>query len=234
MTISAEISREIISGILFVPALAFSMTLRGFSRALVAKWLGDPTPEDNGFLTFDPTAHVDLLFTALFAAVLTIIDIIIPSSQIALGPKLTAMFLLLPNWSKRVEVNPLNFKNSTLGITISSISGMAGTFLGAVIAAYLIRLVSFASIPTFALEPIILSFILLFHCCIWFTTIQLLPIPEFDMCEIIMNHFPQTHSFFRYMAPPIGSLIFISLMVFNVLSAFAGIMALIVSLFVFI
>ncbi len=45
--------------LLSVPGIIFAFTMKGFGQALVSKWLGDPTPKDNGRLTINPLAHIN-------------------------------------------------------------------------------------------------------------------------------------------------------------------------------
>ncbi len=54
------------------PTFVILFTFRGFFQALVARVVGDDTPEENGFLTLNPLAHIDvfgvLLLALLFAS----------------------------------------------------------------------------------------------------------------------------------------------------------------------
>jgi len=51
----------IISTIALVFTYAFSVTLVGSGQALVAKWAGDDTPADEGFLSFNPFNYIDII-----------------------------------------------------------------------------------------------------------------------------------------------------------------------------
>lgn len=58
----------IISTVALVFAYLFSVTLVGSAEAYMARWAGDDTPEDAGFLTLNPINYVDLFgfFCMLF------------------------------------------------------------------------------------------------------------------------------------------------------------------------
>ncbi len=73
----------IISKMAYLIAYVISITFAGFFTAWVALKLGDDTPEQEGFLTLNPLAHVDPLGT---------------------------LFLMLYRfgWSRFVPINPLN------------------------------------------------------------------------------------------------------------------------------
>ena len=59
------------------------VTLVGYFRALIAKWMGDNTAEQQGFLSLNPAVHVDL-----FGLILLI--------------------LLRIGWGRQIPINPTN------------------------------------------------------------------------------------------------------------------------------
>ncbi len=67
----SQIFLEIIKDfILALIGLSFSVSIKGFVKALVARFLGDRTPQNDGFLTLNPMGHCDLpqitLITLIF------------------------------------------------------------------------------------------------------------------------------------------------------------------------
>ena len=65
----------------FFPALVLALTSRGFFRALIAWCMGDDTGRQEGFLTFNPVAHVDAIGMAIFLCVIFVFDILLPSES---------------------------------------------------------------------------------------------------------------------------------------------------------
>ena len=81
--INVQIAESLISYITFFIAYCISITLAGCFTAFVALHMGDETPAENGFLSFNPFAHIDILGT---------------------------LFLILYNfgWGKFIPINPFN------------------------------------------------------------------------------------------------------------------------------
>lgn len=56
----------IISKSLFFFAFVFSITFTGMVQALIARWMGDETPERHGFTEFNPFVHLSFLDIVFF------------------------------------------------------------------------------------------------------------------------------------------------------------------------
>ena len=83
---------------LILPAVLVGFTIHEFSHAIVAVRLGDNTPRDQGRLTLNPIAHIELigLIMILFAGF---------------------------GWAKPVQINPNNFKNRKNDEILVSLAG---------------------------------------------------------------------------------------------------------------
>lgn len=81
--LNVQTAESIISIITFLLAYLCSVTFAGFFTAWMALQMGDDTPEQEGFLTLNPLAHIDFLGT---------------------------LFLVLYNfgWGRFVPINPFN------------------------------------------------------------------------------------------------------------------------------
>jgi hypothetical protein len=94
------------------------VSMVGYVRALIAKWMGDDTAEQQGFLTLNPAVHADV-----FGFILLI--------------------LLGIGWGRQIPVNPTNIQGRFrwLKITIAMLSGVIAYLLfaviGLVVAAYI-------------------------------------------------------------------------------------------------
>lgn len=84
--------------ILSIPGVIIAFTMKGFGQALVSKWLGDPTPEDNGRLTVNPLAHISWIGIA-------------------------CMVLLRFGWTKPMPTNSRYYKNYKLDTVLFCLSG---------------------------------------------------------------------------------------------------------------
>ncbi|MEW6412289.1 MAG: site-2 protease family protein [Candidatus Zixiibacteriota bacterium] len=74
--------------IIALPAILFALTVHEFFHAYLALKFGDPTARDQGRLTLNPLAHLDLMGTLMMFL-----------SQFRFG------------WAKPVPVNPYNLRN---------------------------------------------------------------------------------------------------------------------------
>lgn len=61
--INVHLASLIINFITFLFVYIVSITMAGFFGAMITKAMGDPTAEEEGFLTLDPLEHVDLVGT---------------------------------------------------------------------------------------------------------------------------------------------------------------------------
>jgi Zn-dependent protease len=93
----------------FVIAILLALSWHEAAHALIAYRLGDPTARDEGRLTLNPIAHLDLLGTLLF---------------------LTVGF----GWGKPVPVNPRNFRNVKRDSALTALAGPISNFVLAFIA----------------------------------------------------------------------------------------------------
>jgi Zn-dependent protease len=96
--------------------LVVALSLHELAHALMADWLGDPTPRRMGRITLNPLAHLDP-FGAL-------------------------MFVLVGfGWAKPVLTNPNNLRNGPrVGTAVVALAGPAMNLLLAILAALVFRL----------------------------------------------------------------------------------------------
>ena len=91
-----------------------AITVHEFSHGLVSYWLGDPTPKEDGRLSFNPIHHVDIV---------------------------GAICLLVFGfgWAKPVMVNPQYYKNPKLGMALTALGGPLSNFIMAFISVVLLK-----------------------------------------------------------------------------------------------
>lgn len=107
----------------FIISILIALTVHEVSHGLVALWLGDPTAKNEGRLTLNPLAHLDLLGTLMF---------------------LTVGF----GWAKPVPVNPAYFRPVKRGMTLSALAGPASNLLLAVLTVVIAKIVLLLKIDT--------------------------------------------------------------------------------------
>jgi Zn-dependent protease len=90
-----------------VPGFLFAIVAHEWAHAYVALRFGDATAKQQGRLTLNPIAHIDLMGTIIWPLFILVIS----SGGVAFG------------YAKPVPVNPLNFKNYRSGLFWVSFAG---------------------------------------------------------------------------------------------------------------
>lgn len=152
--------------ILFLFFLIIAITIHEFSHALVADFLGDPTPRSHGRLTLNPMAHADLFGTILL-------------------PLLSALTgIPTIGWAKPVPIDPYNLANPRRDEFFIAAAGPVSNLLLATILSLVVR---FSGINSDILSVAILINISL-------AVFNLIPIPPLDGSKIFFNLIPDSES----------------------------------------
>jgi len=184
--------------ILVIPILLLSLSIHEYSHGYVSYLLGDPTPKQNGRLTLNPIAHLDLMGSL----------VLIITRRIG--------------WAKPVPINPRYYKNPRKGLMIVGIAGPGSNLVMAGIFAIIFRTVMFfANINSVGaistqlsdFQYLILRFILLaiiVNLSLGF--FNLLPIPPLDGSNILRGLLPSNFDkYINKLQGPIGMVILLIL-----------------------
>lgn len=165
------------------------VTIHELAHAFVATLMGDSTPKEEGRLTFNPLAHMDLFGT-----------LIIPAINIFVLPGGFGFFA----WGRPVPTDPHQLKNPRVqGILIA----LAGP-LANVVVAFLLLVVARLVIPhAHKLGELFATLVL---ASIFLSVFHLLPIMPFDGWTIIKNIFKISDQWERQM----GLFWFIAILIF--------------------
>ncbi len=184
--------------ILVIPILLLSLSIHEYSHGYVSYLLGDPTPKQNGRLTLNPIAHLDLMGSL----------VLIITRRIG--------------WAKPVPINPRYYKNPRKGLMIVGIAGPGSNLVMAGIFAIIFRTVMFfANINSVGaistqlsdFQYLILRFLLLaiiVNLSLGF--FNLLPIPPLDGSNILRGLLPSNFDkYINKLQGPIGMVILLIL-----------------------
>lgn len=150
-----------------IPALVIAMAVHEAMHAFTAHWLGDTTASDQGRLTLNPLAHIDLYMTILLPAVLLLMG---------LPPILAA---------KPVPFNPNRVRYDEFGAAMVGIAGPLTNLVLAGATAGVLRLISFPEVITTFLVIFCVLNIALF-------VFNMLPIPPLDGSRLLYAFAPES------------------------------------------
>jgi Zn-dependent protease len=150
--------------------MVLSLALHEYGHAASATALGDPTPREQGRLTLNPLAHIDLVGTVL-----------LPIALIAMNQPVFG-------WAKPVGVSPYRFTRSlrmSTGLMLTAAAGPAMNLLIALASAVVLHSVARGSSPLVVLAAgqMMALNILLF-------LFNLLPVPPLDGSRVLGGLLP--------------------------------------------
>ena len=133
-----------IQGILFTiaqcaPGFLLAIVVHEWSHGYVAKRFGDPTAENSGRLTLNPSVHIDPMGTIIF-----------PLIGVLLG---WAVF----GWARPVPVDSRNFKNQRKAIFWVSFAGPLSNFILGTLSALLFAILSLYLPSDLGVYPLLLK-----------------------------------------------------------------------------
>jgi Zn-dependent protease len=153
--------------ILRVPAILIALTIHEFAHGWMALRLGDTTARDEGRLTLNPAAHLDLFGTIM----------------LLFGPF---------GWAKPVPVNGYNFKKPKRDILLVSLAGPLSNVIMALIIGYTIRILG-TFWPSLLLNGHTRDFLYLcFLLNIGISFFNLIPVPPLDGSKILLGLLPDS------------------------------------------
>jgi len=172
----SELLRDI--AILF-PVLLIVFTFRGFFRALVARWQGDNTAYQHGYLTLNPLAHVDISGVLLVLLIVFVLGAVMGGRYTR--QMLYALLIMIGvRWTYRVPFEPRNFTKMKRGVILTLLAGPIGCFLLSLISMYLLAYIPFSLFNPGVTKTLVEIFIEIIRLSVWFGVLGLIPIPPFD------------------------------------------------------
>jgi Zn-dependent protease len=154
--------------LIYIIALFTAITIHEFAHALVADYLGDPTPRLSGRLKLDPRVHIDL-YGLLF------------------------LFFFGFGLGKPVPFDPFNLKNPRRHAGLISLAGPTSNFILALILSLILKLFNFFDIPFLSTIGYFL-FIPFIHLNLILGVFNLLPIHPLDGFKIVGAILPENQA----------------------------------------
>lgn len=179
---------DLYSTVLRLPGIVIGLTLHEFAHGYSAYLLGDSTAKDNGRLTIDPKAHIDI-----FGFIMLIF--------VGFG------------WAKPVPINPDNFRNRKLGTFIVSIAGVVTNLILAV----LLTLFLGFSLRFFYNETLTNILFYAISINLVLAVFNLFPIPPLDGSKVLLTFLPSSFEYYYYHYEKYSYAILLVLLYFGVI-----------------
>src|SRR5688572_12613171 len=189
--------------ILSLLGLGIAVIFHEQMHARVAHWLGDPTGKNDNRLSWNPVHHIDPFMTIL----LPIILLVGSQGRFAFGG------------AKPVQINPLNFKNPSLGLCLSAAAGPLSNFFLAGIA-FILCIVLVRSFPSTILSDHVLTwngyFLVNFVLInVFLGAFNILPLPGLDGSRILRFLLPRNLQALMDSIEPFAMFITVALVFFG-------------------
>jgi Zn-dependent protease len=181
----------LIDTLIWLPAILIALTFHEFAHGMVANWLGDRTPYNQGRLTLNPLPHIDWV-----------------------GFLMLMIFKF--GWAKPVMVDPRNFNNVSMktGMMLVSLAGPGMNMLLAFLGMVALKLLiphqggEWAGILIPLLKPLVYINLIL-------AAFNLIPVPPLDGSKILAGLLPDSGAQLIYSLEQYGPLILLLLIVTN-------------------
>lgn len=164
------ITREMLYNFLIRAMVLFTtMPVHECAHGLVADKLGDDTPRNQGRLTLNPFAHLDLMGSIL-------------------------LFLTGFGWAKPVQVDMRNFKHPRRDMALTALAGPSANVVISLICLTVfkvIRVISPSMLSGTQINTIIMIFLTVILINIRLAVFNLLPVPPLDGSKIIGALLPE-------------------------------------------
>jgi len=156
--------------------------------------MGDTTAEDEGFLTLNPIAHVDIFGLTTMILVFFFVGGLLGDSL----PRAILFILLITfgvRWTHQVPINDNNFKNLRRGGILTSLSGSFGLFVLAAFAIGCMKILLAVSLPPYISKSLFELLRSTIDLSIIFGVLDLIPLPPFDGGRVLHYALPASKQY---------------------------------------
>jgi Zn-dependent protease len=157
--------------VLWIGVIILGITLHEAAHSYMARYLGDPTPEQMGRTTLDPLAHLDPLGTVL-------------------------IFIVGFGWGKPAPFNPTYFKHYKRDIALTAVAGPVTNVTLSLLAAFLLKL----TLPFSGLDILQEFLYIAVYANLILALFNLIPVPPLDGSKVLYAVIPDSldHLYAQY------------------------------------
>lgn len=181
--------------LLGIPAILIALTFHEYAHGKVAYFLGDPTPRNQGRLTLNPLAHLDILGTLLL---------------------IVAGF----GWAKPVQINPFYFQmDRRKGMMLVGLAGPLMNLVLGYLAAVLLNILLRMNLGGVWLQTFLN---LLVGYNVVLAVFNLIPVPPLDGSRVLAGILPPEGAEAVYRLESYGTLILLLLIATGIIGHILG------------
>ncbi|MDX1607655.1 MAG: site-2 protease family protein [Candidatus Spechtbacterales bacterium] len=170
---------EIVTFIIFIAILIFSVVLHEVAHGVTANYLGDPTAKMMGRLTLNPIPHLDM-FGSIILPLLLAIPMLFGAPSVIFG------------WAKPVPYNPYNLRNKKWGPAMVGGAGPATNLFLALVFGLALRFIMPVSADS-SLFGLAVVFMAITYINLLLAVFNLVPIPPLDGSKLLFSLFNVPH-----------------------------------------
>ncbi len=176
-------ARALHEAFILLPAFLAVFTMRGFSKALMARLSGDRTAASEGFISLNPLAHIDLYGLLFFIGFIGI-TAFLPDAI-----RLTVLFSVLMiagvRWTFEVPIDESQFHYYRTGMVATTLAGPLGNFMLALVGLYLFKYVPFTTMAPNMAMPLVQIVQNIVEFSLFFGVLDLVPLPPFEAGRLL-------------------------------------------------
>ncbi len=200
------------------PSYLFTLTFFGFFKAATATFLGDRTPEEEGFLTLNPLVHVDLINLLIRVAILLLLSAALPGE---ITIPVIIMVLMFTNIREPivVPINPDNFKNQKRSMALTILAGPFGCFAFSFVVMLIARFFPFGMFAGHVAKAVQQLLQMSIEFSVYFGVLHLVPISPLEGGQVLSLAFDGEGTVIEFL-DQYGYFILIFLFFFPVVSSY--------------
>lgn len=173
---------NVILAFMIIFCFLIAMTIHEYTHSLIAAWLGDPTPRNQGRQSLNPRAHLDPI-GLLLCVVLAFLPVV--AGPIGLG------------WGQPVKTDPWKLRGGpNFGTLLVALSGIVGSLVLGLLVAFLMRFLIY--VPVLLINPVaqrVTQLIEVFAAAnIVLALFNILPLYPLDGYQIVYTLLPSRHA----------------------------------------
>lgn len=179
---------------LVFPAFIIIFTFKGFFRSLIAKLVGDNTAEEEGFLTLNPLAHIDLNGVLILLGVLVGVTLLF-SGMLPRGFLILLIILLGVRLVIQIPIDESRFRSYRIGGVATSLADFMASIILSIATIIVMKYLFAIKLPSTVVVTFLELCDAIIDLSIMLGVLSLIPLPPFDGGRLIKYLLPSSYDY---------------------------------------